>query len=63
MEYNYTLTVRYRTPPVLKVNTFFGNLGNHPTVYSVGINSGTFIAEMIIWQEELIMIVKEFYSD
>jgi hypothetical protein len=47
MVYNYTLTVRYRTPPVLKANTFFENLCGYPAGYSVGVNSGTFIAEMI----------------
>jgi hypothetical protein len=62
-EYNYTLTVRYRTAPVLKANTFFENLSNYSASYSVGINSGTFIAEMIIWQEELMMIVKIFYRN
>jgi hypothetical protein len=62
MEYNYTLTVRNRTPLVLKANTFFKNLCGNPAGYSVGVNSGTFIAEMIIWQEELMMIVKIFYN-
>jgi len=48
MEYDYTLTVRYRTPPVLKANTFLRDLSNHSAAYSVNVKSGTFIAEMMI---------------
>ncbi len=48
MKYDYTLTVRYRTPPVLIANTFLRSLSNHPAAYSVNVNSGTFIAEMMV---------------
>jgi len=48
MKYDYTITVRYRTPPVLIANTFLNNLSSHSAAYSVNVNSGTFIAEMII---------------
>jgi len=51
MKYDYTLTVRYRTPLVLIANTFLNNLYNHSVAYSVNVNSGTFIAEMMVWQE------------
>ncbi len=47
MKYDYTLTVRYRTPPVLIANTFFKDLCDHSSAFSVNINSGTFIAEMM----------------
>ena len=58
MEYDYTLTVRYRTPLVLIANTFLINLCDLSSVYSVNINSGTFIAEMIDWQEKFVMTIQ-----
>ncbi len=48
MKYDYTLTVRYRTPPVLIANTLLNDLSNHSAAYSVTVNSGTFIAEKMI---------------
>lgn len=60
MKYDYTLTVRYRTPPVLIANTFLNNLFNHSAAYSVTVNSGTFIAEMMVRQEKFVMIIKIF---
>jgi hypothetical protein len=58
MKYYYTLTVRYRTPLVLIANTFFKNLGDFSSAYSVNINSGTFIAEMMDWQEKFVMTIQ-----
>lgn len=48
MKHDYTITVRYRTPPVLIANTFLNDLSNHSAAYSVNVNSGTFIAEMMV---------------
>jgi hypothetical protein len=58
MCYDYTSTVRYRTLPVLKANTFFKNLSDLFSGYSVDINSGTFIAEMMTWQEKFVMTIR-----
>lgn len=58
MRYHYTLTVRYRTPLVLIANTFLKNLCDLSSFYSVNINSGTFIAEMMDWQEKFVMIIQ-----
>ncbi len=60
MKYDYTLTVRYRTPPVLIANTFLNDLSNYSAAYSVTVNSGTFIAEMMVRQEKFMMIIKFF---
>lgn len=58
MCYDYTLTVRYRTPSVLKANTFLKNLSDLFSGYSVNINSGTFIAEMMLWKEKFVMTIQ-----
>ncbi len=60
MKYDYTLTVRYRTPPVLIANTFLNDLSNYSAAYSVTVNSGTFIAEMMVRQEKFVIIMKIF---
>jgi len=44
----------------MKANTFLWNLSNHSAAYSVIVNSGTFIAEMMVRQEKFMMIIKIF---
>jgi hypothetical protein len=58
MKYNYTLTVHYRTSLVLIANTFLKKLCDLSFAYSVHINSGTFIAEMMVWKEKFVMNIQ-----